>query len=77
MAKAKTKKPAITSETAVSLRKKLGISQAQFWNPLGVTQSGGSRYESGRSIPAPVRKLLYLFYHAAIGANVLDEVSGI
>lgn len=45
-----------------ALRKKTGRNQMQFWGPLGVTQSGGSRYESGRAIPAPVKKLLVIAY---------------
>lgn len=28
------------------IRRKLGLNQQQFWSMLGVTQSGGSRYES-------------------------------
>lgn len=44
------------------LRKKLGINQIDFWSKIGVTQSGGSRYESGRSMPKPVRELLRLVY---------------
>ncbi len=30
------------------LRQKMGRNQLEFWGPIGVTQSGGSRYESGR-----------------------------
>lgn len=41
-------------------RKKLGINQLDFWSRYGVTQSGGSRYESGRSLPKPLRILLWL-----------------
>lgn len=44
------------------MRAKLKMNQAQFWGPLGVTQSGGSRYESGRAIPAPVLKLMEIAY---------------
>ncbi len=44
------------------LRKKYGLNQQQFWSSLGVTQSGGSRYESGRNMPKPVRELLRLVY---------------
>ena len=44
------------------LRKKLGINQMQFWSKIGVTQSGGSRYESGRAMSKPVRELLRLVY---------------
>jgi DNA-binding transcriptional regulator YiaG len=43
-------------------RDKLGLNQADFWRPLHVTQSGGSRYESGRNIPGPVKLLLMLVY---------------
>lgn len=44
------------------IRRKLGLNQQQFWSTLGVTQSGGSRYESGRNIPKPVRELLRLVH---------------
>ena len=43
-------------------RKKLGLSQSEYWNPLGVEQSSGSRYESGQAIPTPVQKLAILAY---------------
>ena len=39
-------------------RKKLNLNQKDFWTRYGVTQSGGSRYESGRNIPRPVQILL-------------------
>jgi len=39
-------------------RKSLGLNQSQFWETVGVTQSGGSRYETGRNIPKPVLMLL-------------------
>ena len=42
----------------VAARQKLGINQTKFWSRVGVTQSGGSRYESGRNIPRPVQILL-------------------
>lgn len=44
------------------IRRKLGMNQQQFWSKLGVTQSGGSRYESGRNIPRPVQHLLRLVH---------------
>jgi predicted transcriptional regulator len=44
------------------IRKRLGLNQADFWSPVGVTQSGGSRYESGRALPKPVRELVRLVY---------------
>ncbi len=47
---------------AREIRRKLGLNQQQFWSTLGVTQSGGSRYESGRNMPKPVRELLRLVH---------------
>jgi transcriptional regulator with XRE-family HTH domain len=45
-----------------NLRHKLGLNQQEFWSVVGVTQSGGSRYESGRSMPKPVRELVRLVH---------------
>ena len=39
-------------------RKKLNLNQKDFWTRYGVTQSGSSRYESGRNIPKPLAILL-------------------
>lgn len=47
------------------LRKSLNMSQEEFWGRIGITQSGGSRYESGRRVPEPVRLLLVLAYGRA------------
>jgi len=44
------------------IRRRLGMNQEEFWTMIGVTQSGGSRYESGRSMPKPVRQLLRLVH---------------
>jgi hypothetical protein len=41
-----------------SVRRKLGLNQQDFWSRIGVTQSGGSRYEGGRRMPKPVLELL-------------------
>ena len=54
-------KPADKNEPR-EIRRKLGLNQQQFWSALGVTQSGGSRYESGRNMPKPVRELLRLVH---------------
>lgn len=45
-----------------AMRKTLGLSQSAFWGRLGVTQSGGSRYETGREIPPTVMAMLRLIY---------------
>ena len=44
------------------IRHRLGLNQQQFWPMIGVTQSGGSRYESGRRMPRPVRELLRIVH---------------
>lgn len=43
-----------------TVRKKENLNQQTFWKRYGVTQSGGSRYESGRNIPKPLAILLWL-----------------
>ena len=44
------------------IRRRLHLNQQDFWARIGVTQSGGSRYESGRRMPKPVRELLRLVH---------------
>lgn len=51
-----------TSSDLVALRKSTGQNQADFWGRIGVTQSGGCRYERGRNIPAPVHLLIQIAY---------------
>ncbi|TCP13796.1 hypothetical protein EV683_10541 [Crenobacter luteus] len=51
-----------TIENPREIRAKLGLNQQEFWSRIGVTQSGGSRYESGRNMPKPVRELLRLVH---------------
>lgn len=41
-------------------RRTQGLNQSAFWSRYGVTQSGGSRYESGRDLPTPVAILVWL-----------------
>ena len=67
----RTKKPKIDGAAALTLRNKLGINQSEFWSRVGVTQSGGCRYEQGRPMPRPVRKLYYLTYVTSLLPGVL------
>ncbi len=53
--KRKTEKPEFASE-----RKALNLNQRDFWVRYGVTQSGGSRYEAGRSVPRSLAILMRL-----------------
>ena len=62
-------KPFARIANARDMRKKLSLNQGEFWSAVGVTQSGGSRYESGRSIPKPVRELLRLVYVKNVSLN--------
>lgn len=55
------------------IRRKLGMNQSQFWSKIGVTQSGGSRYESGRNIPRPVQALLRLVHIEQIDINKIRK----
>lgn len=58
-----TMNPAVVS--AHSELKRLRISkresQEKFWGRFGVTQSSGSRFETGLGIPAPVAILVKLY----------------
>src|SRR5262249_13025389 len=51
-----------------------GLNQEQFWTQIGVTQSGGSRYESGREMPKPVRELLRLVHVEQIDLSQVKRV---
>jgi transcriptional regulator with XRE-family HTH domain len=55
------------------LRKKLDLSQTAFWGRLGITQSGGSRYENGHVVPRYLQLLLELTY----GKNPLKALKRI
>ncbi len=56
----------ITPALIVKTRKDLNMNQAEFWAEIGVTQSGGSRYESGRKMPPPTRKLFHLRFQLGL-----------
>ena len=56
------------------IRRRLGLNQEQFWTRIGVTQSGGSRYESGREMPKPVRELLRLVHVEQIDLSEVKRV---
>ncbi len=60
----------ITGEQALKLRNKLEVNQTAFWSNLGVTQSGGSRYESGRKLPVVVQRLYWLTYVVGLIDNL-------
>ena len=55
-------------------RKSLGENQSEFWSRFGVTQSGGSRYESGRALPKPVAVLLIAFVDGLLDDGALRRL---
>src|SRR5213596_3955555 len=56
------------------IRRRLGLNQEEFWTRIGVTQSGGSRYESGRDMPKPVRELLRLVHVEQVDLSQVRRV---
>lgn len=59
----------VTGEAALAMRQKAGTNQSVFWSRVGIGQSAGSRYESGRNIPRPVQMLLRIAYGAKAQAD--------
>lgn len=47
-------------EKIAAARRASGVNQSEFWQRFGVTQSGGSRYETGRKIPTSTAMLMWL-----------------
>ncbi len=47
-------------------------SQEKFWGRFGVTQSSGSRFETGLTIPAPVAILLKLYVNGKLSDGDLQ-----
>lgn len=56
------------------IRKKLGLNQIDFWSKVGVTQSGGSRYESGRNMPKSVHELVRLVHMEQVDLSKLKKI---
>lgn len=55
------------------IRLRLSLNQQDFWGQIGVTQSGGSRYESGRNMPKPVRELLRLVHVEQVDLKKINK----
>lgn len=64
----------LSVDNVQEMRKSSGLSQTAFWTKYGVTQSGGSRYENGRSIPKPVKVLLQAQIEGAIDDATLAKL---
>ncbi len=55
------------------IRRKLGLTQQDFWERIGVTQSAGSRYECGRHIPKSVQELLRVVHIERIDLSRINR----
>ncbi|HAR45620.1 MAG TPA: hypothetical protein DCS05_05445 [Nitrospiraceae bacterium] len=65
----------IDGAAALKLRMKLGENQTDFWSRLGVTQSGGCRYEAGRAMSPTLKRLYYLVYmNGTIGSKEYNSL---
>lgn len=62
---------AYTGAEVRELRLNLQLNQSEFWTPFQTTQSGGSRYESGRDIPTPVQVLLNIAFNTDAKATAI------
>ncbi len=51
-----------TAKQVLILRLSLGLNQNDFWSRVYITQSAGTRYESGRPIFKPVQAALTIAY---------------
>tara|TARA_R110001583_G_scaffold191541_1_gene356823 strand:- start:12804 stop:13046 length:243 start_codon:yes stop_codon:yes gene_type:complete len=72
----KSKMPSLlfnNAETVREYRRKHELNQLEFWSRVGVTQSAGSRYESGRNIPKSVQLLLQVAYGTAKQAAAMVD----
>lgn len=54
-------------------RRQSGKNQSEFWSRYGVSQSGGSRYESGRTMPQPLKVLMWLHDTGRIKDQDLED----
>lgn len=59
----------------VGYRKARAENQSDFWRRFGVTQSGGSRYESGRDVPRPTALLLMAYADGLITDQDLAKLA--
>ena len=57
------------------IRKSKGENQTEFWRRFGITQSGGSRYEGGRSPARPTQLLMALYLTGKVTDEDLAEAA--
>lgn len=69
MAKMKTFDP----DRIRQIRRRAALTQLEYWSRFGVTQSGGSRYETMRAVPQPTAMLIWLHEAGRITEQDLAE----
>ncbi|WP_206118919.1 helix-turn-helix transcriptional regulator [Chromobacterium fluminis] len=57
----------------LAIRRNRGLNQNEFWSQVGITQSGGSRYENHRNIPKPVAELVRLQHELDIDTRLISS----
>lgn len=72
---AKIKRLATAIDDMRLIREEMGLNQSDFWRLFGITQSGGSRFEQGRSVGSPAQMLWYLFQNKIITKEHLIEAA--
>ena len=60
--------------TLHELRVSLGLTQAEFWEGVGVSQSGGSRYELGQPMPQATAELVRLKYVERLDLTAIKQL---
>jgi hypothetical protein len=68
-----TPSTAVDRHLIIAYRKMKKESQRRFWARFGVTQSRGSRFESGAEIPPPVSILLGLYFLKTVSDSDLGR----
>ena len=55
------------------IRRRASMTQSDYWSRFGVTQSGGSRYETMRDMPTPTAMLVWLHESGRVSEQDLVE----
>lgn len=61
-------------ENLEAYRLSLGETQTKFWSRFGVSQGGGSRYETGRAMPLPTAMLVQAFADGVVDDKALERL---
>lgn len=68
------KQPALNLANIKDIRKFRGENQHVFWSRYGLTQTSGSKYETGRKIPLPLSILIMMHLQGTITEKDIEMV---